>query len=240
MCSLFWGCIVSSVWSSSNVASSASSSSSVSQAQYEHHFHGSKHHSVPISIYRSPVSLRGGHGGFPLLFLSNLFAEQLEQQRGSRDDGCVSGGGGSSQALVFLPLAPLPINPPLLPCPLPERSLGLRTRRFQSQLPRPVWSSRTEGGGRRGRGGLGSLRVRRQRRAARDGGRASAPVPLGFCDGESLTPWLVAADMVIAAAHLPCLPPSFSRSPSCGRASRRLGELPPPLLPSLHVRSLPG
>ncbi|NXF39277.1 NRX3B protein, partial [Nyctibius grandis] len=51
----------SSVWSSSNLASSASSSSSVSQAQYEHHFHGSKHHSVPISIYRSPVSLRGGH-----------------------------------------------------------------------------------------------------------------------------------------------------------------------------------
>lgn len=85
MCSLFWGCIVSSVWSSSNVASSASSSSSVSQAQYEHHFHGSKHHSVPISIYRSPVSLRGGHGGFPLSFflsfLSNVFAEQPGQQR---------------------------------------------------------------------------------------------------------------------------------------------------------------
>lgn len=81
MCSLFWGCIVTSVWSSSNVASSASSSSSVSQAQYEHHFHGSKHHSVPISIYRSPVSLRGGHGGFslsffPSFFLSNVFAEQ--------------------------------------------------------------------------------------------------------------------------------------------------------------------
>ncbi|KAM7109951.1 neurexin 3 isoform X13 [Mycteria americana] len=68
MCSLFWGCIVSSVWSSSNVASSASSSSSVSQAQYEHHFHGSKHHSVPISIYRSPVSLRGGHAGATYIF----------------------------------------------------------------------------------------------------------------------------------------------------------------------------
>ncbi|XP_026507263.1 neurexin 3 isoform X3 [Terrapene carolina triunguis] len=68
MCSLFWGCIVSSVWSSSNVASSASSSSSVSQAQHEHHFHGSKHHSVPISIYRSPVSLRGGHAGATYIF----------------------------------------------------------------------------------------------------------------------------------------------------------------------------
>ncbi|XP_048806052.1 neurexin 3 isoform X17 [Lagopus muta] len=68
MCSLFWGCIVTSVWSSSNVASSASSSSSVSQAQYEHHFHGSKHHSVPISIYRSPVSLRGGHAGATYIF----------------------------------------------------------------------------------------------------------------------------------------------------------------------------
>ncbi|XP_032301000.1 neurexin 3 isoform X10 [Coturnix japonica] len=68
MCSLFWGCIVSSVWSSSNVASSASSSSSVSQAQYEHHFHGSKYHSVPISIYRSPVSLRGGHAGATYIF----------------------------------------------------------------------------------------------------------------------------------------------------------------------------
>ncbi|XP_062492191.1 neurexin 3 isoform X38 [Pezoporus occidentalis] len=68
MCSLFWGCIVSSVWSSSNLASSASSSSSVSQAQYEHHFHGSKHHSVPVSIYRSPVSLRGGHAGATYIF----------------------------------------------------------------------------------------------------------------------------------------------------------------------------
>ncbi|XP_074852790.1 neurexin 3 isoform X17 [Carettochelys insculpta] len=68
MGSLFWGCIVSSVWSSSNVASSASSSSAVSQAQHEHHFHGSKHHSVPISIYRSPVSLRGGHAGATYIF----------------------------------------------------------------------------------------------------------------------------------------------------------------------------
>ncbi|KAM6203107.1 neurexin 3 isoform 6-T6 [Rhynchocyon petersi] len=68
--SLFWGCIVSSVWSSSNVASSSSSSSSSpgSHSPQEHHFHGSKHHSVPISIYRSPVSLRGGHAGATYIF----------------------------------------------------------------------------------------------------------------------------------------------------------------------------
>ncbi|XP_068820562.1 neurexin 3 isoform X8 [Capricornis sumatraensis] len=63
--SLFWGCIVSSVWSSSNVASSSSPGS---HSQHEHHFHGSKHHSVPISIYRSPVSLRGGHAGATYIF----------------------------------------------------------------------------------------------------------------------------------------------------------------------------
>ncbi|XP_011804867.1 PREDICTED: neurexin 3 isoform X5 [Colobus angolensis palliatus] len=67
--SLFWGCIVSSVWSSSNVASSSSTSSSPgSHSQHEHHFHGSKHHSVPISIYRYPVSLRGGHAGATYIF----------------------------------------------------------------------------------------------------------------------------------------------------------------------------
>ncbi|XP_059953961.1 neurexin 3 isoform X9 [Mesoplodon densirostris] len=68
--SLFWGCIISSVWSSSNVpfSSSSSSSSPGSHSQHEHHFHGSKHHSVPISIYRSPVSLRGGHAGATYIF----------------------------------------------------------------------------------------------------------------------------------------------------------------------------
>lgn len=35
-------------------------------AHHIHHFHGStKHHPVPIAIYRSPASLRGGHGGSP-------------------------------------------------------------------------------------------------------------------------------------------------------------------------------
>ncbi|XP_015476757.1 neurexin-1 isoform X31 [Parus major] len=34
-----------------------------------HHFHGSsKHHSVPIAIYRSPASLRGGHAGTTYIF----------------------------------------------------------------------------------------------------------------------------------------------------------------------------
>ncbi|XP_077179504.1 neurexin 3 isoform X33 [Paroedura picta] len=68
MCSVFGGWIVSSAWTSSGGDSPASSSSSASQAQPEHHFHGSKHHSVPISIYRSPVSLRGGHAGATYIF----------------------------------------------------------------------------------------------------------------------------------------------------------------------------
>ncbi|XP_010643924.1 neurexin 3 isoform X28 [Fukomys damarensis] len=70
--SLFWGCIFSSAWSSSHVASSSSTSSSSSSpgshSQHEHHFHSSKQHSVPISIYRSPVSLRGGHAGATYIF----------------------------------------------------------------------------------------------------------------------------------------------------------------------------
>lgn len=70
--SLFWGCIFSSAWSSSHVASSSSTASSSSSpgshSQHEHHFHSSKQHSVPISIYRSPVSLRGGHAGATYIF----------------------------------------------------------------------------------------------------------------------------------------------------------------------------
>ncbi|KAM6083418.1 neurexin-1 isoform 21-T21 [Chlamydotis macqueenii] len=41
-------------------------------AHHVHHFHGSssssKHHSVPIAIYRSPASLRGGHAGTTYIF----------------------------------------------------------------------------------------------------------------------------------------------------------------------------
>lgn len=160
MCSLFWGCIVSSVWSSSNVASSASSSSSVSQAQYEHHFHGSKHHSVPISIYRSPVSLRGGHGGCPSCFF-------LTFPRSSR-----SGGGGAGSAPRTMPAAPRDgrgsPSPPTLPGPLSRA--GCRGR-AASRASRPCWvlpAGREGGrwgrvgspwaggsGGRRGPGGPG-------------------------------------------------------------------------------------
>ncbi|XP_067894698.1 neurexin-3-beta-like isoform X2 [Heterodontus francisci] len=55
--SLTLGCIVSTAWSSSG-----------SSSHHDHHFHGSKHHSVPISIYRSPASLRGGHAGTTYIF----------------------------------------------------------------------------------------------------------------------------------------------------------------------------
>ncbi|XP_020009340.1 neurexin-1 isoform X46 [Castor canadensis] len=38
-------------------------------AHHIHHFHGSsKHHTVPIAIYRSPASLRGGHAGTTYIF----------------------------------------------------------------------------------------------------------------------------------------------------------------------------
>ncbi|XP_075781581.1 neurexin-1 isoform X14 [Pelodiscus sinensis] len=38
-------------------------------AHHIHHFHGSsKHQSVPIAIYRSPASLRGGHAGTTYIF----------------------------------------------------------------------------------------------------------------------------------------------------------------------------
>ncbi|KAI1895327.1 hypothetical protein AGOR_G00105160 [Albula goreensis] len=78
MWSLTLGCIVGSVWSSSSPAgSSAASDSSIdtgplgataSFSHSEHHFHGAKHHSAPISIYRSPASLRGGHAGTTYIF----------------------------------------------------------------------------------------------------------------------------------------------------------------------------
>lgn len=43
-------------------------------AHHIHHFHGSsKHHSVPIAIYRSPASLRGGHGGSAMPSSCGLF-----------------------------------------------------------------------------------------------------------------------------------------------------------------------
>ncbi|XP_043552967.1 neurexin 3a isoform X41 [Chiloscyllium plagiosum] len=52
-----------------SVVSTVFCSSSGPVLHQEHHFHGSKHHSVsPISIYRSPASLRGGHAGTTYIF----------------------------------------------------------------------------------------------------------------------------------------------------------------------------
>ncbi|XP_072895451.1 neurexin 3a isoform X39 [Hemitrygon akajei] len=55
--SLTLGSIVSGVWSSSGTST-----------HHEHLFQGNKHPSVPISIYRSPASLRGGHAGTTYIF----------------------------------------------------------------------------------------------------------------------------------------------------------------------------
>ncbi|XP_072364249.1 neurexin 1a isoform X23 [Scyliorhinus torazame] len=44
------------------------SASSLGGAHHIHHFHGSKHHSVPIAIYRSPASLQRGHAGTTYIF----------------------------------------------------------------------------------------------------------------------------------------------------------------------------
>ncbi|XP_038629657.1 neurexin 3a isoform X4 [Scyliorhinus canicula] len=55
--SLALGCIAGTVWSSSGAAT-----------HHDHHYHGGKQHSLPISIYRSPASLRGGHAGTTYIF----------------------------------------------------------------------------------------------------------------------------------------------------------------------------
>nr|XP_014341997.1 PREDICTED: neurexin-3-beta-like [Latimeria chalumnae] len=75
-CSFLWGCILGSLWNISGVAlasfTSSSSSSvaavSASVSHQEHHFHGTKYHAVPVSIYRSPASLREGHAGTTFIF----------------------------------------------------------------------------------------------------------------------------------------------------------------------------
>ncbi|XP_069772119.1 neurexin-3-beta-like isoform X26 [Narcine bancroftii] len=55
--SLTLGSIITSAWSSSGTST-----------HHEHLFQGNKHLSVPISIYRSPASLRGGHAGTTYIF----------------------------------------------------------------------------------------------------------------------------------------------------------------------------
>ncbi|XP_007248542.3 neurexin 3a isoform X19 [Astyanax mexicanus] len=83
MWSLTLGCIASSVWSSSSSKSAKSDSAGAVGAArppgaststsytrpVEQHFHGGQiHHSAPISIYRSPASLRSGHAGTTYIF----------------------------------------------------------------------------------------------------------------------------------------------------------------------------
>uniref|UniRef100_A0A8C4TD47 Laminin G domain-containing protein n=1 Tax=Erpetoichthys calabaricus TaxID=27687 RepID=A0A8C4TD47_ERPCA len=65
--SLTLGCIIGSVWSSTGSASSSSDTSS-SVGHHEHHFQGNRHHSLPVSIYRSPASLRNMHTGATYIF----------------------------------------------------------------------------------------------------------------------------------------------------------------------------
>ncbi|KAJ8289007.1 hypothetical protein COCON_G00016660 [Conger conger] len=57
------GCMVGSAWSSVSDSSAVAGppGATASFPHPEHHFHGARHHSAPISIYRSPAPLRGGH-----------------------------------------------------------------------------------------------------------------------------------------------------------------------------------
>ncbi|XP_036448479.1 neurexin 3a isoform X2 [Colossoma macropomum] len=79
MWSLTLGCIAGSVWSSSSSSANSDSSRAVGAAgppgvstsytRPDKHYHGSQiHHSAPISIYRSPASLRSGHTGTTYIF----------------------------------------------------------------------------------------------------------------------------------------------------------------------------
>ncbi|XP_046874301.1 neurexin-3a-beta-like isoform X2 [Hypomesus transpacificus] len=70
------GCIMGSVWSSSpvrrldnSVAAAGPPGVATSYTHPEPHLHGPRHRaSAPISIYRSPASLRGGHAGTTYIF----------------------------------------------------------------------------------------------------------------------------------------------------------------------------
>ncbi|XP_041107301.1 neurexin 1a isoform X27 [Polyodon spathula] len=54
---LTFSCFEGAAWGASSLGS-----------HHVHHFHGSKHHSVPVAIYRSPASLRAGHAGTTYIF----------------------------------------------------------------------------------------------------------------------------------------------------------------------------
>ncbi|XP_010876923.3 neurexin 3a isoform X18 [Esox lucius] len=76
MWSLTLGCIAGSVWSSSprgrqdnSMAAAGPPGQALSYTSPEHHLQDTRHHpSAPISIYRSPASLRGGHAGTTYIF----------------------------------------------------------------------------------------------------------------------------------------------------------------------------
>ncbi|XP_028676911.1 neurexin 1a isoform X24 [Erpetoichthys calabaricus] len=54
---LTFGCVLGVTWGSSNLGS-----------HHIHQLHGSKHHSVPIEIHRSPASMRASHAGTTFIF----------------------------------------------------------------------------------------------------------------------------------------------------------------------------
>ncbi|XP_033872777.3 neurexin-1-beta isoform X21 [Acipenser ruthenus] len=54
---LTFSCFVGVAWGASSLGS-----------HHVHHFQGSKHHSVPVAIYKSPASLRAGHAGTTYIF----------------------------------------------------------------------------------------------------------------------------------------------------------------------------
>ncbi|KAL7862434.1 hypothetical protein SRHO_G00138750 [Serrasalmus rhombeus] len=102
MWSLTLGCIAGSVWSSSSNSANSDSSgavgaagppgSSTSYTRPDKHYHGSQiQHTAPISIYRSPASLRSGHTKAHHFWSSNQVTPQpLPQQLVSREVKLVS------------------------------------------------------------------------------------------------------------------------------------------------------
>lgn len=123
----------------------------------------------------------------------------------------------SSQLLIFLPLSPLSINPPFLPCPLPEPTSldGVVQQDGGWGLAGPGSGCSTLGGSSKhlGAGGGAPALIRLSERGS------LAPGPIG----------VVAADPFLAAVHLFCQPlppphPGLPRVPRCGRASWGLGK----------------
>ncbi|KAI4885288.1 hypothetical protein NFI96_028993 [Prochilodus magdalenae] len=92
MWSLTLGCIAGSVWSASSGSAKSDSSGAAGAAgppgasasinRPEQRYHGSQiHHSAPISIYRSPASLRSGHAN-AITALARAIPHASERERG--------------------------------------------------------------------------------------------------------------------------------------------------------------